>query len=36
LGHYEAQIGYLAFWLSVVPILFVIYRLSRGKKIDQV
>lgn len=36
LGHYEAQIGYLAFWLSVVPILFVIYRLNRGKKIDQV
>ncbi|QHW37206.1 DUF1405 domain-containing protein [Staphylococcus ursi] len=36
LGHYEAQIGYLAFWLSVLPILFVIYRLGMVKKIDQV
>ncbi|MEJ7540754.1 DUF1405 domain-containing protein [Staphylococcus intermedius] len=36
LGHYESQIGYLAFWLSVLPILFVIYQLSKGKKIDQV
>ncbi|WP_086427766.1 DUF1405 domain-containing protein [Staphylococcus cornubiensis] len=36
LGHYEPQIGYLAFWLSILPILFIIYWLSRGKKIDQV